>query len=231
MGFLRHLAQDLGDAVLAAASGPSYIRVTPEDFEHLQACINWGEDYIASPHAALGRKGDICPFVKAALRKNRMQFSLISGLNRPDEQAIIRCLIEHGKILDELDDPEDHDVHFNSYVLAFPNIKGDDMHVVDTVHTRVKSRMMRRGFMLAAFYPGYDKPGVYNKDFQLYQAPMPILVIRKMAIHDILFLDHNREGFAEYVRLFGARYRAGKVSDEFGYPKRYADAIERFKID
>jgi hypothetical protein len=45
-----------------------------------------------------------------------------------------------------------------------------------------------------------------------------------------MFLDHNRAGFVEYHRRFAERYRSGAVSDEFGYPERFAKAEERFGL-
>ncbi len=38
-------------------------------------------------------------------------------------------------------------------------------------------------------------------------APVPMMAVRSMAIHDVLFLADRREWFEEYASRFGDRYR------------------------
>jgi heptaprenyl diphosphate synthase len=192
--------------------------------------VKWLEEYIGQPHPLLGRKGDICPFVNTALRKQKMSFVLLEHIDGPSFGEIrSRVLYEAWRLLRRIDE-NDRFGELTTTNLLFPNLKGEAGAVVHEVHSQCKTSLMRRGVMLAVFYPGYPKPAIYNPEFQLYQAPFPVIVVRPMALHDIVFLDNNQEGFVEYHRRYAARYAAGKVSDDFGYPERFRVAAQRFGL-
>lgn len=206
------------------------VRVGPAELEAVQKCVAWLNDYIGKPHPELGRNGDICPFVRTALRKQRMSFVVADHITEPDVSRIkSMVLFEAWRLLQHLDESD----RFSELVttnLLFPELKGDAAAVVHDVHTQTKSSLMRRGVMTAAFYPGYLKPGIYNDNFKLYQSPFPVLVVRPMALHDIMFLSNDGAAFGEYHRRFAAKYHSGAVSDEFGYPERFRDAERRFGL-
>jgi hypothetical protein len=209
-------------------------RLTPTQLQAVEQCVSWLRTYIGQPHPQLGRNGDICPFVNTALRKHKMSFVVLEHITsdkpRGNQTAIRnRVLYEAFRLLRRIDEL-DRFSELTTTNLLLPKLEGEAAAVVHEVHTQCKTSLMRRGVMLAVFYPGYPKPAIYNPAFQLYQAPFPVIVVRPMALHDIVFLDNNREGFTEYHRRFAARFAAGKVSDEFGYPERFRKASERFGI-
>ena len=227
---LRWWASDLVGVARGALPNPSASRFGSGQLRAVQECVKWLEAYIGQPHPQLGRNGDICPFVNTALRKQKMSFVVLEHIDGPRFGEIKnRVLYEAWRLLRRIDE-SDRFGELTTTNLLFPNLKGDAGAVVHEVHTQCKTSLMRRGVMLAAFYPGYPKPAIYNPEFKLYQAPFPVIVVRPMALHDIVFLDNNQEGFAEYYRRYAARYAAGKVSDEFGYPERFRTAAQRFGL-
>ena len=195
-----------------------------------EASVAWLRDYIGQPHPDLGRKGDICPFVNTALDHNRMRFHVHDRVREIRAEQLSDLFIYEGLRLIERLDTEHKDAELTTVVLLFPTMDPACHAAIHDAHTRCKSTLMRNGLMIAVFYPGYDRPAIYNPSFKLYQAPFPTATIRPMALHDIVFLDRNAEGFAEYHRRFVARYRAGKVSEKFGYIERFADAEKRFNL-
>lgn len=206
------------------------LRVGPAQLTAVQTAVTWLNDYIGKPHPELGRNGDICPFVRTALRKQRMSFVVADHITTPDlKQIKSLVLFEAWRLLSTLDESD----RFSELVttnLLFPALQGDAAAIVHDVHSQTKSSLMRRGVMTAAFYPGYKKPGIYNDNFALYQSPFPILVVRPMALHDIMFLSNDGAAFEEYHRRFAQKYHSGAVSDEFGYPERFRAAEERFGL-
>jgi heptaprenyl diphosphate synthase len=236
IGRLRWLASDTlgivrGALPAALAIGRGDPRVGPAQLDAIQQCTAWLNDYIGKPHPELGRNGDICPFVRTALRKQRMTFVVLDQFTTPDVDKIrARVMYEAWRLARHLDE-SDRFAELTTTNLLFPGLKDSAAAVVHTVHQVCKTNLMRKGIMVAAFYPGYDKPAIYNDRFQLYQSPFPVVVVRPMALHDILFLDRNREAFIEYHRRFAQRYHAGLVSSEFGYPERFRDAEQRFGLN
>lgn len=217
-------------ATLRSAARPQ-ARVEPNQLDAIQQCVAWLNDFIGKPHPELGRNGDICPFVRTALRKQRISFVVLDRVTRPDVDFIRdRVMYEGWRMIRHLDRSHRH-AELTTVMLLMPNLTGDAAAVVHSVHDHCKANLMRKGIMTSAFYPGYPKPGAYNPDGKgLYHAPFPTMLVRPMAQHDILFLDRHREAFTEYHRRFAALYRAGKISDEFGYPQRFREAELRFGL-
>jgi hypothetical protein len=214
----------------AVAPRSRNLRVGPGQLDAVQKCVAWLADYIGKPHPELGRNGDICPFVRTALRKHKMSFVVADHIVVPDAAEIKSLvLFEAWRLLAHLDETDRFSELVTTNIL-FPELKGEAGAVVHTVHTQTKTSLMRRGVMTAAFYPGYDKPAIYNEGFKLYQSPLPVIVVRPMALHDIIFLSNDGEAFAEYHRRFAAKYHAGAISDEFGYPERFRKAEQQFGL-
>jgi hypothetical protein len=214
----------------AVAPRTRNLRMGPLQLDAIQKCVAWLNDYIGKPHPELGRNGDICPFVRTALRKQRMSFVVADHITQAD-RAEIRSLLmfEAWRLLQHLDENDRFSELVTTNIL-FPELKGEAESILHDVHSGTKSSLMRRGVMIAAFFPSYDKPAIYNDNFKLYKSPFPVLVVRPMALHDIMFLTGNSEAFGEYHRRFAARYHAGTVSEEFGYPARFKDAELRFGL-
>lgn len=214
------------------ASSAAYL--TPSQARAAQQVLAWAADYIGKPHPELGRNGPICPFVPTALRQDALHVAVCDAIgpaSTPEE--LDRALLEHVHAFRRRFPiaPDDHDAPLWSVVVAFPNLVGEAGAAVDGCHTRLKYFLMPRGVMVSQFHPACGKPGVHNREFALYKAPLPCVVIRHMGVHDIVFVDRHRASFLEYRRRFGARYEAGEIGDEHGYATRYAEALRRFALE
>jgi tryptophan 2,3-dioxygenase len=191
-------------------------------------CARWLEDYMGQPHAQLGRNGEICPYVKAAMRKDHVSYSCYDGVTALGARGISEIFLFEGRALERLLDPTDVDVDMTSICVLFPQLRQADFENMTAAHVLAKGVLMSRGLMLAVFYPGHDKQGIYNPAFKLYQSPFPIAAIRPMAVRDIAFVDFNREAFEEYRRRFGKEFADEKVSNKFGHVDRFREAEKRF---
>jgi heptaprenyl diphosphate synthase len=61
--------------------------------------------------------------------------------------------------------------------------------------------------MIGQFHPECAEPAARNPAFRVSRSPVPLVAIRFMAVHDILFLGEQANWFAQYHRRFGARHR------------------------
>ena len=202
--------------------------VSGEAAKAVEECTRWMDDYLGQPHAQLGRKGEICPYIKAAMRKDRVGYRCYDAVTAISAREIADIFVRESVALERLVDPRDEDADFSALCVLFPRMRPADFPNMAAAHQRAKGALMSRGIMLAVFYPGYEKQALYNPDFKLYQSPYPVAALRPMAIRDIAFLEYNREAFAEYRRRFGPEFAAGKVSNTFGHVDRYCDAEKRF---
>ncbi len=146
-----------------------------------------------------------------------------------DDKTLGDVLMYEGmKLSRSLDRENDADFELSAVCILFPNLEQGSFANMHAAHTRSKSLLMRGGIMVSVFYPGYERPALYNPEFHLYQSPYPIAAVRPMAIRDLAFVDYNEEAFGEYRRRFGAKYRAGKVPNKFGWVDKYTEAEKRF---
>jgi len=196
----------------------------------VQGCTHWMEDYLGQPHPQLGRNGEICPYIKAALRKDHVSYRCYDAVTTISAREIADVFLRECVALERLVDPADADADLTAVCVLFPRMAPADFPNMAAAHQLAKGALMSRGIMLAVFYPGYEKQALYNPDFKLYQSPYPVAALRPMAIRDIAFLEYNREAFAEYRRRFAAEFAADKVSNKFGHVDRYREAEQRFPI-
>jgi hypothetical protein len=195
----------------------------------VERCEGWLQNYLGEPHAQLGRTGEICPFIKTSMRRERVTHRSYAKITSIDEKTLGDVLMYEGmKLSRSLDRENDPDFELTAVCILFPNLDEASFSTMHEAHTRSKSLLMRGGIMVSVFYPGYERPALYNPDFQLYQSPFPIAAVRPMALRDLAFVDYNEEAFGEYRRRFGAKYRAGKVPNKFGWVDKYSEAEKRF---
>lgn len=234
----RRTARVLIDTAVTAVTGSlrtesRHVELHPSNLAALQLAMEWLEHYIAAPHAELGRTGDVCPFVKPALKKDKVSITVYDGMLRSNLDALRRVLIAESRQLLKraARETDDRDRELTSSVLLFPGLTGTDGAAIADAFRQCQGIVNERGAMVAVFFPDNPKPGVYNQKLPLYRSPFPIAAIRPMAIHDILFVGSSREAFAEYYRRFADHYRTGKVPRKTGFNQRFADACARFGLD
>jgi hypothetical protein len=61
--------------------------------------------------------------------------------------------------------------------------------------------------MIGQFHPQCGTPAIHNASWRgVSVAPYPLIAVRHMVVHDILFLRSQKNWFLHYSRRFGARY-------------------------
>jgi hypothetical protein len=159
---------------------------------------DWLRSYVARPHPELGRPGAVCPFVGQALAAGKV---LIAGCDlgaEPDLPRLIRVLelgIEWFRTLA----PEENEPALNSLIIAFPGLTREHWHLIDDGHAALKTWLVEGGLMLGQFHPACEAPAAHNAAFPVNRAPVPLMVIRRMATHDILFLEENSVWVEHYA--------------------------------
>jgi len=204
--------------------------VSGEAAKAVQGCARWMEDYLGQGHAELGRNGEICPYIKSALRKDHVSYRCYDAVTTITAREIADIFLRECVALEGLLDPRDEDADLTAICVLFPRMQPVHFQRMAEAHQLAKGVLMSRGVMLAVFYPGYEKQALYNPDFKLYQSPYPVAALRRMAVRDIAFLEYNREAFADYRRRFAAEFAAGKVSNKFGHVDRFREAEKRFPV-
>lgn len=200
--------------------------MTPVQVDHASRVVQWLETYIANPHSELGREGPICPFVAPAIDRNMVYMAFHYEVTGQEDliRDLLNCYIP--VFLDHPSQDETTQV-YKTLLIVFPNIPENETSVLDRVHAQVKTDFVQSGLMLGQFHKNCPEPAARNPFFLISVSPIPLVAIRHMAIHDILFLKDNEMWFREYVARFGSRYAAKTITNEL-FIKTYNDALARF---
>ncbi|MFE9775394.1 DUF6875 domain-containing protein [Streptomyces sp. NPDC005931] len=171
----------------------------------LAAVDGWLSDYIRRPHSELGRPGPVCPFVEPAQRAGALEIR-VRLVGPTPSQTLIDEIVRCG--LDEFSEVDwrSGNPNLRSLLLVLPDLPSEHLHLLDAAHTALKPESVRRGLMIAQFHEKCREKAARNPAFEVSYAPVPMMAVRSMAIHDVLFLAERREWFEEYARRFGARY-------------------------
>jgi hypothetical protein len=196
--------------------------IAPDDRIY-ELIIGWLSSYVMQPHAELGRPGPVCPFVAKAMRTDSVSVMARTFDREPDLHDISVAIDEAMNRLPALargtTDPE-----LACLIVVFPELTCTQWHLIDDVHRERKTAAVRRGLMLGQFHPNCDAPAAHNPRFPVNRAPVPLIVIRQMAEHDILFLQDDPVWLDQYRAMLARR----KIAvEELAYRDHYERAVGR----
>lgn len=199
----------------------------PVEIESTLAAVDrWLREYVTRPHADLGRTGPVCPFVEPSQRADSLEVRvrlLGPAPSTPLLAESLRCgLDEFAEVRWRGSNPT-----LWSLVLAFPDLPPDRFDLLDEAHTLIKTETVLRGLMIGQFHDRCDERAARNPAFRVSRSPVPVVAIRQMAVHDVLFLKDRRDWFEEYARRFGSRYRA----DGRGLDPQFVETFARARAD
>lgn len=173
---------------------------------------DWLNDYVCRPNDQLGRTGAVCPFASPSMRAGSLEIQVRTA-GRAPTAATLTDLCRQA--LDDFDRIEwrGSNPALWSLLVAVPDLTAD-FSLLDEAQRAVKSAAVARGLMIGQFHPECDEPSARNPGFPVSRSPVPLVVVRAMALHDILFLKDRKEWFTEYHRRFGGHYKPGRDAIE-----------------
>ena len=90
-------------------------------------------------------------------------------------------------------------------IVTFPDLREENHHLVDEGHLACKTEAVRDGLMLGQFHPSCDAPAAHNPAFAVNRSPVPLIVIRLMSPHDIMFLASEPVWMGHYESTMARR--------------------------
>jgi hypothetical protein len=203
--------------------------VVPSQIEIAHELLAWAEEFLMIENPDVRRPtGDntVCPFVRASVESDSFTLAFhpeVNGQSVSHIEMVMNDYIPVFKAMPPFDTPQQ-----KSLLVVFPAIPERQFGVLDRAHMVLKDNFVHKGLMLGQFHKRCRVHGIYNERFQASVSPHPLMAIRQMAIHDIVFLEDNRAWFDAYNRRFGERFRSGDLSEhERHYASYYRRAKER----
>ncbi|MEM7132149.1 MAG: DUF6875 domain-containing protein [Chloroflexota bacterium] len=202
--------------------------LTPERIEDAQNVVNWAKHTICSSHPDLGRAGPVCPFVPPSLKRNSFYLALHYEIDGQNKGEIISLIQSYIKSFRHYLSTGAKDALYNTILVVFPNVLKENAPIVDQIAKELKTSVVQLGLMLGEFHPNSKIDSIRNPNFHPMVSPYPMLVIRNMAVHDILFLHQQQSWFEEYNKRFGEQYQRNRVSNEHGLVDLYYSSLKKF---
>lgn len=171
--------------------------------------LGWFSDFLMQPHADLGRKGAVCPFMDRAMKNGRVSVNLVQ-VSTENEIGRLRTSARDwlGRIRNASRDGDDHES------VVFVPVGADEeflREAVSRVQAELRFEALEQGCMVGEFYPGHEAGAIHNEEFRPLASPHPILGIRSMVDTDIYFLrldtgdaSDRQRCLAIWHRFFGA---------------------------
>ena len=169
----------------------------PSQDETSQMVWEWMSSYVARPHPELGRRGPVCPYVGQALAAVGVE---LTSCRFGEEQDLERMKLAIGEGMErfrELSRAAGASGP-SALVVTFPDLREENRHLVDEAHLACKTEAVSEGVMLGQFHPSCDAPAVHNPAFAVNRSPVPLIVVRAMSSHDVLFLDSDPVWMGHY---------------------------------
>lgn len=202
-------------------------RLSVPDIEVADVVGRWLTDHIARPHPKLRREGPICPFVVPALRAGTLTVAQHRWRGSHDVDRMVELIEEIVSRFRRTPTVRRNDL-FTS-VVVITGLPESAWGLIDEGHRRARHGVVAAGHMLGQFHPNCAEPSVHNPSFRVNRAPYPLFAIRRMSLHDILFLQNDPLWFEHYRRLFGDRYGGGRVNAILR--ALYEETCRRYAVD
>ncbi|MFE0689600.1 DUF6875 domain-containing protein [Streptomyces xiamenensis] len=166
----------------------------------------WLTGYVTAPHPELGRDGPVCPFVAPSIRSGVLhsaRFPWHPGDGLPAMSRLIHAAMDAFERRFAA-----QPTSLDSLIVVFDGLERREWHLIDDVYEEVKDEAVGRGLMLGQMHPDCDARAARNPLFPANRSPLPQMVVRRMAFHDILFLHHRPDWFTKYQEHYGHLYRS-----------------------
>lgn len=195
----------------------------------LESVDTWLTDYISANHPEIGRTGPICPFV-APSRKNRtleIRLRLVGHAPTLElvEEIARSSLREYEKTTWQGRNPM-----LQAMVVVLPDLRSADTGLLDRAQARVKDDFVERGLMIGQFHENCEVTAARNPRFAVSRAPVPVLAVRAIALHDIFFLSDRPHWFQKYREKFGKFFGPGSTLMDPLLVERYRQSEQAYGL-
>lgn len=167
--------------------------------------LKWVDHYICQPHPQLGRDGAVCPYVSTAMEKGLFWLAAHRG-QRPSVEDVFTVGITFRDWFLEIEPLQGGDAQYKTILILFPDMQDQDApDIIDQTYPLLKPAFVNKGLMIGQFHLLSHEPGAWNPRFHPMRSPVPLLAMRSMVAHDILFLTQEEQFVRAYLKAFGNR--------------------------
>lgn len=209
--------------------------ITNADIHLANEVLAWAQSYLIEPNPMMKRSPNsagesICPFARTALTENCFYLAFHREVNGMSAELIETIVLGYREPFKRVSPYHEKERLKKALLIIFPEIPPDQTNVLDIVHDNIKTQFVREGLMVTQCHGRCDGRSVHNPALKVFVSPYPLMALRYMALHDILFVEENEKWFAAYDQRFGTRFKEPEKLADFEKPllEVYRRAKARF---
>jgi hypothetical protein len=228
--------QSLQPPAARSSARPGYMTsgmLTPRNLEIANELLTWAREYLMAENEQMKRplgRQTVCPFARASLENNSLYIEFNDEVAGYSAEQVERIMLDCIPRFLRLGPFGESDRMKKALLMVFPNLPEHQSCVLDVAHANIKSEFVQQGLMVGQFHPHCDERCIYNPAFKVSVSKYPLMAVRHMALHDILFLGANSEWFNNYNLRFGHRFNQPETLEDYNrhLVRYYEDAKRRF---
>ena len=174
------------------------------DRDALLGVSKWIHEFIACPHAQLGRGGTVCPFIPGSLERRVLWFAPehIADL---DTAGVVDLMKGYQRFFLEMAPADVDDAIYKTIIVTFPDCSPERAGTLfaDVLGELADAAYRENGILFGPFYGGNPGTAIYNDDFRPFQSPTPFLFVRHTVLSDWKFFVDDDALVERWARRFG----------------------------
>jgi hypothetical protein len=185
--------------------------------------LAWVQSSLVEPNPMMKRSPEsagvpVCPFAKPVLDQNALYMAFHHEVNGKSAELIESIVLGYRETFKKTTPFHEKERHRKALLIVFPEIPESETGVLDVVHADIKTPCVCDGLMVTQCHARCDGRSVHNPALKVYTSPYPLIAMRHMALHDILFLQDDEVWFNSFDLRFGAQFREPEKLQEFERP-------------
>ncbi|BAT54990.1 hypothetical protein NOS3756_39660 [Nostoc sp. NIES-3756] len=197
-----------------------------QDIHYLVEVMEWVKNFLAKPHADLGRSGSVCPFIPYSIKSDSILMAVIRVKNLAPKQ-VEDIVFKHRDIFLDIEPRDKKSCINKAFLLIFPDIDMDDAAtLIDDIQQKLKPFFVEKGLMIGEFHKRTATRGLHNPNFYPLRSPIPLLAIRFMVEADLPFLmnTENIHLRVQYLEAYLQHFQK-EAKDETRLNKAYQELV------
>jgi hypothetical protein len=165
----------------------------------------WASSYLSKPHKDIGRSGPVCPFVPQAIKKKTLLMTYCLCHEHTTSHDIQAAMLQKKAYFHQCVALESQNSQYDALITVFVHVNGQTAQLNKMIeHTQhmVKPLFIKDKLMVGQFFEGCQAEGLHNASFRPFNAPVPVLGIRKLMPQDLVFLTDKPEHMQIYMDVF-----------------------------
>jgi hypothetical protein len=156
-------------------------------------------------HKDLGLTGPVCPFVPRSIKNKSLLITHYLCDSHTTTNDIKIAILEDKTYFQKLTTSDKQGDQYDALITVFiqtneQNLKLDEM--IEITQRKLKLQFIQDKVMLGEFYRDCPAEGIHNSSFKPFDAPVPLLAIRRLMPQDLVFITDAPEYMQIYINQF-----------------------------